>query len=94
MVGVSSVTASEVVSNVSDDGKLLEDAPLSSQNPSGRNVPFFPNNLLPAKTAMSIHGSKAKTQKKMQNNTSLVVSRCLAFFRNSTSTKKNAMFTE
>lgn len=64
----------------------------SSQNPSGTNVPFFPKSLLPAKTAMSIQGTNAKIKKKIQNNTSFVVRRCFAFFRNSTSTKKNVMF--
>ena len=84
MVGVSSEL--EVESRRSD--VIVES---SSQKPSGRNVPFLPKSLLPAKTAMSIQGTNAKIQKKTQNNTSFVVSRCFAFFRNSMSTKKNAM---
>ena len=85
MVGVSSDV--EVVSKKSENMVVLS----SSQNPSGRNVPFLPNNRCPANTAISIQGTKANTQKNIQNRTSFVVKRCLAFFRNSTSTKKNAM---
>ena len=85
MVGVSSDV--EVVSKKSENMVVLS----SSQNPSGRNVPFLPNNRCPANTAISIQGTKANTQKNIQNRTSFVVKRCLAFFRNSTSTKKKAM---
>ena len=84
MVGISSEV--DVESRTSE--VIVES---SSQKPSGRNVPFVPKSLLPAKRAMSIQGTNAKIQKNIQNNTSFVVRRCFAFFRNSTSTKKNAM---